>query len=268
MLTSGELQQLLQQRGILDLKDVPEAPLDSLLSSVDEQGKLYGVPGGSGGALLRCCSDAASWTLFCTGCCTSVLHVADVVADSNHSPLSCSSVLPAVCRHRRHPAAPRMFSGPLFYPWAHFSAHTGSAVLLCLPLPATQMGSSCQPSVGLCTHNHAALASTVLQPAGCTAVVSPSAINRGPKSLTTGSTFAGHTGSPAAVQEAAWQLTRCVWCPPPASDPKQSFLPCRGLPGVHIPHSSSPAVRPRPATWSPRHEAAAQRRLPGGQPGG
>lgn len=63
MLTSGELQQLLQQRGILDLQDVPEAPLDSVLSSVDEQGKLYGVPGGSGGAptqlLFSCCLPGA-----------------------------------------------------------------------------------------------------------------------------------------------------------------------------------------------------------------
>ena len=72
MLTSGELQQLLQQRGILDLKDVPEAPLDSLLSSVDEQGKLYGVPGGSGGAQVRSCSAAACRVPLCTGWCTSI----------------------------------------------------------------------------------------------------------------------------------------------------------------------------------------------------
>ncbi|XP_024524681.1 protein NAR1 [Selaginella moellendorffii] len=48
VLTSGEILDLLQSRDI-DFMSLEEQPLDKLLTNVDEQGHLYGVPGGSGG---------------------------------------------------------------------------------------------------------------------------------------------------------------------------------------------------------------------------
>eukprot|EP00899_Mesostigma_viride_P002129 jgi/Mesvir1/11917/Mv00255-RA.1 len=48
VLTSGEVLELMQRKG-LELPAVPPAPLDTILTNVDESGQLYGVPGGSGG---------------------------------------------------------------------------------------------------------------------------------------------------------------------------------------------------------------------------
>ncbi|KAK9830279.1 hypothetical protein WJX72_010779 [[Myrmecia] bisecta] len=50
VLTSSEVQLLLEARGA-DLAAMPDAPLDSMLSSVGPDGQLYGVSGGSGGYL-------------------------------------------------------------------------------------------------------------------------------------------------------------------------------------------------------------------------
>ena len=47
MLTSGEVQQLLEQHGA-NLGVCPEAPLDSLAPDIPDDGRLYGLPGGSG----------------------------------------------------------------------------------------------------------------------------------------------------------------------------------------------------------------------------
>ena len=47
MLTSGEVQQLLQSHGQL-LPESAEAPLDTLIPGVQEADHLYGIPGGSG----------------------------------------------------------------------------------------------------------------------------------------------------------------------------------------------------------------------------
>ncbi|XP_072990027.1 protein NAR1 isoform X2 [Typha latifolia] len=48
VLTSGEVLDLIQAKSI-DFKALEEAPLDRLLTNVDEEGHLYGVSGGSGG---------------------------------------------------------------------------------------------------------------------------------------------------------------------------------------------------------------------------
>ncbi|KAG1358709.1 protein NAR1 [Cocos nucifera] len=48
VLTSGEMLDLIQSKSI-DFKTLEEAPLDRLLTNVDEEGHLYGVSGGSGG---------------------------------------------------------------------------------------------------------------------------------------------------------------------------------------------------------------------------
>lgn len=48
VLTSSEIFDLLQARGV-DFAALPEAPVDRLLSNVDEEGHLYGARGGSGG---------------------------------------------------------------------------------------------------------------------------------------------------------------------------------------------------------------------------
>eukprot|EP00262_Sarcandra_glabra_P010880 TRINITY_DN2646_c0_g1_i1.p1 TRINITY_DN2646_c0_g1~~TRINITY_DN2646_c0_g1_i1.p1 ORF type:complete len:263 (-),score=55.40 TRINITY_DN2646_c0_g1_i1:52-744(-) len=48
VLTSGEVLDLIQLKSI-DFKALEEAPLDRLLTNVDEDGHLYGVHGGSGG---------------------------------------------------------------------------------------------------------------------------------------------------------------------------------------------------------------------------
>lgn len=50
MLTSAEVQQLIEQRG-LDLSQLPSSPVDPLLtssSSCSDDGQLYGVHGGAG----------------------------------------------------------------------------------------------------------------------------------------------------------------------------------------------------------------------------
>ena len=47
MLTSGEVQQLLEARG-QRLNEVPAAPLDSIISGIPDDPQLYGIPGGSG----------------------------------------------------------------------------------------------------------------------------------------------------------------------------------------------------------------------------
>jgi iron only hydrogenase large subunit-like protein len=49
VLTSGEVQQMLEAHG-RPLGELPSAPLDSLVGSVQEDGQLYGLPGGSGAA--------------------------------------------------------------------------------------------------------------------------------------------------------------------------------------------------------------------------
>jgi hypothetical protein len=60
VLTSGEVQQLLASRGA-SLGSAPEAPLDSLLPSLPDDGRLYGLPGGSGaGRALPSCACAVS----------------------------------------------------------------------------------------------------------------------------------------------------------------------------------------------------------------
>ncbi|GAQ90605.1 ferredoxin hydrogenase [Klebsormidium nitens] len=50
VLTSGEILDLLESRGV-DFAALEEAPLDLMLSSVDEAGHVYGVRGGAGGYL-------------------------------------------------------------------------------------------------------------------------------------------------------------------------------------------------------------------------
>jgi hypothetical protein len=47
VLTSGEVQQLLEAHG-RSLGDIPQSPLDCLVPGVPEDGRLYGLPGGSG----------------------------------------------------------------------------------------------------------------------------------------------------------------------------------------------------------------------------
>lgn len=47
MLTTGELQQLLEAQGA-DLALLPETPLDTLLTNVGSGGRLHGVRGGAG----------------------------------------------------------------------------------------------------------------------------------------------------------------------------------------------------------------------------
>ena len=47
MLTSGEVQQLLQAHG-RPLPDIAEAPLDTIVPGVQDNPRLYGIPGGSG----------------------------------------------------------------------------------------------------------------------------------------------------------------------------------------------------------------------------
>ncbi|WOL16903.1 protein NAR1 isoform X2 [Canna indica] len=48
VLTTGEVLDLIQTKSI-DFKALKEAPLDNMLTNVDEEGHLYGVSGGSGG---------------------------------------------------------------------------------------------------------------------------------------------------------------------------------------------------------------------------
>ncbi len=58
VLTSGEVQQLLEAHGRA-LSELPSARLDSLVAGVEEDGQLYGLPGGSGAAthlVLSICS--------------------------------------------------------------------------------------------------------------------------------------------------------------------------------------------------------------------
>jgi len=50
VLTSGEILDLLESRGV-DFAALEEAPLDLMMSSVDEAGHVYGVRGGAGGYL-------------------------------------------------------------------------------------------------------------------------------------------------------------------------------------------------------------------------
>ena len=47
MLTSGEVQQLLQSHG-RPLPAIAQAPLDTLVPGVQDDPRLYGIPGGSG----------------------------------------------------------------------------------------------------------------------------------------------------------------------------------------------------------------------------
>lgn len=47
VLTSGEVQQLLQAHG-RELSDIPAAPLDPMVPGVHDSQQLYGLPGGSG----------------------------------------------------------------------------------------------------------------------------------------------------------------------------------------------------------------------------
>ncbi|XP_031118688.1 protein NAR1 [Ipomoea triloba] len=48
VLTTGEVLELIQSKAI-DFKALEEFPLDKLLTNIDEEGHLYGVPGSSGG---------------------------------------------------------------------------------------------------------------------------------------------------------------------------------------------------------------------------
>ncbi|XP_071725153.1 protein NAR1 [Rutidosis leptorrhynchoides] len=48
VLTSGEILDLIQLKAV-DFQALEESPLDKMLTNVDEEGHLYGVPGGSGG---------------------------------------------------------------------------------------------------------------------------------------------------------------------------------------------------------------------------
>ena len=57
MLTSGEVQQLLEARG-QKLNELPAAPLDSIVSGIPDDPQLYGIPGGSGQHLLNAQSDS------------------------------------------------------------------------------------------------------------------------------------------------------------------------------------------------------------------
>lgn len=47
VLTSGEVQQLLEAHGRA-LSDLSAAPLDALVTGAQQDGRLYGLPGGSG----------------------------------------------------------------------------------------------------------------------------------------------------------------------------------------------------------------------------
>ena len=49
MLTSGEVQQLLEAHG-RPLSELPSARLHSLVAGIEDDGQLYGLPGGSGAA--------------------------------------------------------------------------------------------------------------------------------------------------------------------------------------------------------------------------
>ena len=49
VLTTGEVQRLLDERGVA-LPALPEAPLDDLVSGAPEHSRVYGYPGGAGGA--------------------------------------------------------------------------------------------------------------------------------------------------------------------------------------------------------------------------
>ena len=53
MLTSGEVAQLLAAHNSGGLQAAPEAPLDSLVPNLPDDGRLYGLPGGSGEGLHR-----------------------------------------------------------------------------------------------------------------------------------------------------------------------------------------------------------------------
>ena len=59
MLTSGEVQQLLQGHG-RSLSDIPPAPPDAVVPGINDNQQLYGIPGGSGVS----CSwvDQPAWT--------------------------------------------------------------------------------------------------------------------------------------------------------------------------------------------------------------
>lgn len=50
VLTSGEVQQLLEAHSRV-LGELPSARPDSLVDGVEEDGQLYGLPGGSGAAM-------------------------------------------------------------------------------------------------------------------------------------------------------------------------------------------------------------------------
>ena len=69
MLTSGEVQQLLEARGHT-LVEIPAAPLDAVIPSVPDSPHLYGIPGGSGGASSRCSIKALD-AEFCLADCLS-----------------------------------------------------------------------------------------------------------------------------------------------------------------------------------------------------
>ncbi|KAJ7532221.1 hypothetical protein O6H91_14G078000 [Diphasiastrum complanatum] len=62
VLTSGEIVDLLQAKKI-DFRALAEVPLDRMLTNIDEEDHLYGVPGGSGG-YAECIFRHAAWTLF------------------------------------------------------------------------------------------------------------------------------------------------------------------------------------------------------------
>ncbi len=49
VLTTGEVQQLREAHG-RPLTELPIAQLDSLVGSIEQDGQLYGLPGGSGAA--------------------------------------------------------------------------------------------------------------------------------------------------------------------------------------------------------------------------
>ena len=219
MLTSGELQQLLQQRGTPDLRDVPEAPLDSLLSSVDEQGKLFGVPGASGGAQLSCSLAAACRVLSSTYCCTSVLRLANVVTDSNNSLVSRPSVLAAVVPAQTY-CSSTMLSGPLFHPCApsiaNLDQHSCSGCH-CLTHTWTHAASH---HMLLCTATHWALASCSQRAAAHLSPLAPSteATSHGPP----GPPAQGILSPALLCRRLPGQLTHHVQCHPPAAVPDKT----------------------------------------------
>lgn len=53
VLTTGEVQQLLEAHG-RPLTELPSAQLDSLVGGIEQDGQLYGLPGGSGAASYSC----------------------------------------------------------------------------------------------------------------------------------------------------------------------------------------------------------------------